>query len=72
MVQRVIANAIEVEEAANLQKIGQKFNKWSNHLLIELPELNTALIDVYQELARMAHAAKDMPLSSKHARKQAH
>ena len=36
---------------------------------IELPELNTALVDTYKELDYATHAAKDMAANIKIARK---
>ena len=38
---------------------------------MELPDLNTTLVEVYRELEKVTHAAKDMAVSSKQADKQA-
>ena len=50
MIQR--ARDIEEEEHATLQKIGKKRHMKTNNLRIELPALNMALVEVYQELAK--------------------
>ena len=71
MVERVLANEMESDDEPKLQKIGRKraMKKCRTH--IELPELNTRLVEVYHELARATRAAKDMVVSNKEAWKQA-
>ena len=71
MVQRALDGELESNKEAVLQKIGCKRNKRSSHLLIEQLDLNMALIEVYQELAKMTRVAKDMASSNKQAHKQA-
>ena len=67
MVQRALDGELESNKEAVLQKIGCKRNKRSSHLLIEQLDLNMALIEVYQELAKMTRVAKDMASSNKQA-----
>ena len=65
MVQRAIANELEWDEELKLQKIGQKCVTKTRRARIKLPELNTALVEVYRELVKATRTAKDMAISSK-------
>ena len=71
MVQRALAGKLEPEENQALQKIGRKKQPKSNQLLIELPYLNSALIEAYRDLNHTTRANKKMAKCSKTARKQA-
>ena len=70
MIQRALAGELEPQEDRALQKIGRKKQPKSTQLLIELPNLNTALVEAYRDLDRTTHAAKQMARCSKTARKQ--
>ena len=67
MIQRVMVGDIEEEEHATLQKIGKKRHMKTNNLRIELPALNMALVEVYQEFAKPTRAVKDMVYNNKKA-----
>ena len=71
MIQRALTGESEPEEDRALQKIGRKKQAKSRQLLMELPELNTALVEAYKDLNRTTRTAKQMPRCSKTARKQA-
>ena len=53
-----------------MQKISRKRVTKTHRSRIKLPNLNTALVEVYCELDKETRVAKDMAVSSKHARKQ--
>ena len=56
MVQRALTREIESDDEQALQKIGRKWQTKSRCLLIELPQLNTALVEAYRELDKMTRA----------------
>ena len=66
-----MANKMESDEEPKLQKLGQERATKKRRTCLELPELNTTLVKVYHELARVTHVAKDMVVTSKEACKQA-
>ena len=45
MIQRALVGELEADEDRALQKIGRKKHHKSSHLLIQLPKLNTALVE---------------------------
>ena len=71
MIQCALIGDLKPHEDRALQKIGQK--KWAKNtpLLMELPDLNTTLIEAYRNLERTTRAAKEMARCSKTAQKQA-
>ena len=71
MIQRALTGELEPHEDRALPKIGWKKKAKSPPLLMELPDLNTALVKAYQDLDRTTRAAKQMARSSKTAQKQA-
>ena len=62
---------MEPNDEPKFQKVGWKRATKKRRTRTELPDLNTALVEVYRELTTATHAAKDMVVSSKEARKQA-
>ena len=71
MIQRALAGELEPQEDRALQKIGRKKQPKSTQLLIELPDLNAALVEAYRALERTTRAAKQITRCSKTARKHA-
>ena len=60
MIQRVLIGELEPKDDRALQKIGRKKLAKNAALLMEVPELNTALIKAYRDLDRTTHAVKDL------------
>ena len=60
MIQHVLLGEIEPKDDRALQKIGRKKQAKHAALVMEVPELNTALIEAYRDLDRTTRAAKDM------------
>ena len=71
MVERALANEMEFDDEPKLQKVGRKRATKKHRTRIELPDLNTTLVEAYRELARTTRVAKDMAVNIKEARKQA-
>ena len=76
MIQKALLGETEHEEdrAAQdraLQKIGRKKQSKHQALLMPVPELNTALVEVYRDLDHTTRAAKDMARKLKAAQQQA-
>ena len=71
MIQRVVAGELEPQEDRVLQKITRKKQPKSTQLLIELPDLNMALVEAYKDLDRTTRTAKQMARCSRTALKQA-
>ena len=69
MIQRALAGELKSDEEPALQKIGRKRQNKSNRLLIKFPELNTSMVEAFQELDKTTRATKDMALNNKHAQK---
>ena len=73
--QQLIEKALDNEPASDdepkLQKVGRKRATKKRRTRIELPELNTALVETYRELERTMCAAKDMAANCKLAWQQA-
>ena len=70
-IQHALVDELEPEEDRALQKIGRKKQPKSTQLLIELPDLNAALVEAYRDLDRTTRAAKQIARCSKTTRKQA-
>ena len=70
-IQHALVDELEPEEDRALQKIGRKKQPKSSQLLIELPDLNTALMEAYKDLDSMTHTTKQMAQCSKTTHKQA-
>ena len=70
MIQRALLGETEPKDDRALQKIGRK-KQAKQIALMEVPELNTALIEAYRDLDRTTRAAKDMARRIKTAQQQA-
>ena len=62
---------LEPQEDRALQKIGRKKQAKNAPLLMELPDLNAALIEAYRNLDHTTRAAKEMARRIKTAQQQA-
>ena len=71
MIQRALLGETERKDDRALQKIGRKKQAKQDALLMEVPELNTTLIDAYRDLDRTMRAAKDMARRLKAAQQEA-
>ena len=67
MIQRALIRGLEPHEDRALQKISRKKQSKNAPLLMELPDLNTALIEAYRNLDRTTRAAKEMARGNKTA-----
>ena len=65
VIERVLDNEPTTDDEPKLQKVGRKRAIKTRRTRIELPELNTALIETYRELDRATGAAKDMAANIK-------
>ena len=70
MIQRAIAGFVERTEECALDKIRRLRNADEGRIGIELPPLNTALVEVHRELTTVRHDAKDMVTKNKHLKKK--
>ena len=70
MIQRALMGELEPQEDRALQKIGQK-KQGKNASLMELPNLNAALIEAYRNLDHTTRAAKEMARRIKTTQQQA-
>ena len=70
MIQRALAGTVERKEERALVKIGQLRNADEGRIGIELPPLNTALVEVHRELATIQHDAKEMVTKNKRLKKK--
>ena len=70
MIQRALASTTKHTEGRALDKIGRMRNADEGRIGIELPPLNTALVEVHRELATVRHSAKDMVTKNKHLKKK--
>ena len=70
MIQRALAGTAERTEGRALDKIGRMRNADEGRIGIELPPLNTALVEVHRELATVRHGAKDMVTKNKRLKKK--
>ena len=64
-------NELTSDDDPKLWKIGRKRTTKKRRTRIELPELNTTLVEVYRELERPTHVAKDMAAQNKLVSKEA-
>ena len=62
---------LEPKDDQALQKIGRKKQAKNVALLMEVPELNTALIEAYRDLDQTTCAAKDLARCIKTSQQQA-
>ena len=60
MIQRALMGELKPQEDRALQKIGRKKQAKNVVLLMEVPELNTTLIEAYRDLDRTSRATKDL------------
>ena len=60
MIERALTHRAEIEDEEPLAKVGRKRNAGIRRVGIELPPLNTALVEVHRELAHTTIGAKDM------------
>ena len=70
MIQWALVGTAERMEGRALDKIGRMRNADEERIGIELPSLNTALVEVHRELATVRHSAKDMVTKNKHLKKK--
>ena len=70
MIQRALAGPVERNEERALDKIGRLRNADEGRIGIELPSLNTALVEVHRELATVRHGAKDMVTKNKRLKRK--
>ena len=70
MIQRSLAGSVERKEECALDKIGQLRNADEGRIGMELPPLNTALVEVHRELETVRHGAKDMVMKNKRLKKK--
>ena len=71
MIQRALLGEIQPKDDRALQKIGRKKQAKHVALLMEVPELNTALIEAYRDLDRSMRAPKHMARKIKTTQQQA-
>ena len=71
MIQRALTGDIDPSEDRALQALGRKKRTTNATHLMEIPELNTALVEAYRELDRTTRAAKDLARRIKRAQQQA-
>ena len=71
VIERALDNEPASDDEPKLQRVGRKRALKKRRTRIELPELNTALVDTYKELDYATRAAKDMAANIKIARQQA-
>ena len=65
MIQHAVMGELKPQEDRALQKIGRKKQAKNIALLMELPDLNAALIETYRNLDHTTWAAKEMALHIK-------
>ena len=66
MVERVLVIELEFDDEPKLQKVEWKRATKKCRTRIELPELNTALVEVYKEARRQAKVATKLWQASEH------
>mgnify|MGYP000645035328 CR=1 FL=1 len=71
MIQRALMGELEPKDDRALQKIGRKKKAKNTALLMEVPELNTALIEVYHDLDHTTRAGKELARRIKTTQQQA-
>ena len=71
VIERALDNEPASDDEPKLQKVGRKRALKKRRTRIELPELNTALVETYKELDYATRAAKDMAENIKIARQHA-
>mgnify|MGYP000040536942 CR=1 FL=1 len=69
MIKRALTGVVETEDERGLGKIGRMRNADEGYVRIELPPLNTTLVEVHRELATVWVGAKDMVCKNKTAKK---
>ena len=70
MIQRALAGTAEREDERALDKIRRMWNADEGTISIELPPLNTALVEVHRKLAIVRNGAKDMVTKNKRLKKK--
>ena len=63
--EHVLTRTTKSEEEGPLARVGRKRNVGVRRIGIELPPLNTALVEVHRELAKVTLGAKDMAIKNK-------
>ena len=71
VIERALDNEPALDDEPKLQTVGRKRATKKHCTRIELPELNTALVETYRELYHATRATKDMAANIKIARHQA-
>ena len=67
MIERALTSTTESEDEGPLAKVGKHRNAGIRRMGTELPPLNTALVEVHRELAKVSIGAKDMTSKNKKA-----
>ena len=70
MIQRALMGELKPQEDRALQKVGRKKQAQNAPLLMELPDLNAALVEAYQNLDHTTRVAKEMARRIKMAQQQ--
>ena len=65
MIERSLTSTTKSEDEGPLARVGRKRNAGVRWVGIELPPLNTALVEVHRELAKVSIGAKDMAIENK-------
>ena len=65
MIECALTRTTKSEDEGALAKVGRQRNAGIRHMGIELPPLNTTLIEMHRELAKVSMGAKDMAIKNK-------
>ena len=65
MIECALMRMEESEDEGSLTKVGRQQNAGICRMGIELPSLNTALVEVHRELAKVSMGMKDMAIKNK-------
>ena len=60
MIQKSLSGAVEPEEQAEVDRIGQQWNAKNKGEAIQMPPLHEALVEVHREYEKASRAARDM------------
>ena len=65
MIERALTRTTENDDEGPLANIGRRRNAGICYVGIELPPLNTTLVKVHRELAKVSMGTKDMAIKNK-------
>ena len=65
MIECALTQTTESEDEGALAKVGRQQNTGIRRMGIELPPLNTTLVETHRELAKVSMGAKDMAIKNK-------